>query len=266
MTNSDTLVVYFFVVATVGLVISVICVKVPRVRLFAAKLYKIYAEYTPVIYLSEDRLTPVSRRRLALVARKTLVVDMDETLITSWSTRHGRRRRKMPTVPHDFEFYLPETRSVHLVYKRPYVDQFLDHVSKWYDLTVYTAGAECYASPILDFLDRGRGILKKRLYRDNCLDVAGLRAKYVSLVSPNLSSVLLLDDSCVECSFNAGNSVHIKSFRVGKRDQALLDLLPFLDALRFTRDVRSVLQRCTRFDCLTTNLLSVTERRSSSAS
>jgi len=154
---------------------------------------------------------------------------------------------------------LPEYGATVFVYKRPYLDHFLDRVSKWYDLTVFTAGVEAYASPILDFLDRGRGILTKRLYRHDCIDVFGLRAKYVTLASPDLSNVLLLDNSSTECSFNAGNSIHIKSYQIGSRDEALIDLLPFLDALRFTKDVRSVLQRCTRFEGLTTFLESVTQ-------
>ncbi|KAH8350018.1 hypothetical protein KR084_011509, partial [Drosophila pseudotakahashii] len=242
----------FFGLATVGLLMGMICVVVPRLRLFLVKIYKIYAEYTPIIYPKNDRLTHVSKRRLSLVAKKTLVLDMDETLITSWMKKRGKRAKNRPSIPHDFKFYLPEHGATVFVYKRPYLDHFLDRVSKWYDLTVFTAGAEVYASPILDFLDRGRGILKKRLYRQDCIDVYGLRAKYVSLASPDLSNVFLLDNSSTECSFNAGNCIHIKSYRIGSRDEALINLLPFLDALRFTKDVRSILQRCTRFECLTT--------------
>uniref|UniRef100_A0A6P4EDY3 Mitochondrial import inner membrane translocase subunit TIM50 n=1 Tax=Drosophila rhopaloa TaxID=1041015 RepID=A0A6P4EDY3_DRORH len=219
--KSDSFMIYLFGVATLGLVMSMICAMVPRLRLCLGKIYQIYAEYTPVIYLSEDRLTPVSKSRLSLVDKKTLVIDMDETMITT--------RRK-------------------------------DRVSKWYDLTIFTAGIEIYASPILDFLDRGKGILNRRLYRHDCIDILGLRAKYVSLASTDLSNVLLLDNSRTECSFNAGNAVHIKSYRIDSRDQALINLLPFLDALRFTKDVRSILQRCTRFECLTTLLESVTQK------
>nr|XP_016926312.1 CTD nuclear envelope phosphatase 1 homolog [Drosophila suzukii] len=257
--KSESLLVYFFGVATMGLVMSMICVVVPQVRLYLAKIYKVYADYTPIIYPSDDQLTPVSKSRLNLVGKKTLVLDMDETLMTSWMKKHGKEPKNRPTIPHDFKFYLPEYGATVFVYKRPYLDHFLDRVSKWYDLTVFTAGVEAYASPILDFLDRGRGILTKRLYRHDCIDVFGLRAKYVTLASPDLSNVLLLDNSSTECSFNAGNSIHIKSYQIGSRDEALIDLLPFLDALRFTKDVRSVLQRCTRFEGLTTFLESVTQ-------
>jgi len=82
-----------------GLVMSMICVVVPQVRLYLAKIYKIYADYTPIIYPSDDQLTPVSRRRLNLVGKKTLVLDMDETLMTSWMKKHGKDPKNRPTMP-----------------------------------------------------------------------------------------------------------------------------------------------------------------------
>ncbi|KAH8367260.1 hypothetical protein KR200_001153, partial [Drosophila serrata] len=214
------------------------------------------AEYTPIGYMIDDSLTPVSRRRLQRVAKKTLVLDMDETLITAWIQRQDKRRQSPPNVPHDFKFVLSDSKykGKVYVYKRPHVDHFLNCVSRWYDLVVFTCGTEHYAAPILDFLDNGRGILTKRFYRHNTIDVAGLKAKYISLCSPDMANVLLLDNSNTECSFNVGNCIPIPSYKIGKKDEALLDLLPFLDALRFTRDVRSVLGKCTRFECLTTLL------------
>lgn len=243
-----------------------ICLFVPGLgrflKLTAARIYKVYAEYSPIRYLSDDCLTPVSRRCLQLVAKKTLVLDMDETLITSWIQGQYRRRQSPPDVPHDFEFILSDPRfngSRVYVYKRPHVDYFLDCVSRWYDLVVFTCGTEEYASPILDFLDAGRGILAKRLYRHHTIDIAGLRAKYISVYSADMANIMLLDNSKVECSFNAGNCIPISSYKIGRRDDALIKILPFLDALRFTRDVRSVLGKCTRFQCLTTLLESVTK-------
>ena len=41
----------------------------------------------------------------------------------------------------------------------------------------------------------------------------------------------------------ADNAIPIKSWFSDPHDTALLDLLPLLDALRFTNDVRSVLSR-----------------------
>lgn len=213
--------------------------------------------YTPITYLNEDFLTPVSRRRLSMVKRKTLVLDMDETLIQSQIVYHGRRCRTPPAMPvgYDHSFYLPQCDATVYVYKRPHVDFFLDRVSKWYNLVVYTAARELYASKVLDFLDAGRNILNRRLFRQDCINIWGMRAKFVSQCSEDMANVLLLDDSHMENSFNVGNAVHIKPYFRGSQDSELLSMLPVLDALRFTKDVRSILGRNTRYNCLTTDLL-----------
>lgn len=38
-------------------------------------------------------------------------------------------------------------------------------VSQWYDLVVFTASMEVYGSAVADKLDRNKGILKRRYYR-----------------------------------------------------------------------------------------------------
>lgn len=191
-----------------------------------------------------------------MVKRKTLVLDMDETLIQSQIVYHGRHHRAPPAVPvgYDHTFHIPQCNATVYVYKRPHVDFFLDRVSQWYNLVVYTAAREIYASKVLDYLDAGRKILKRRLYRQDCIDIWGLRAKYVSMCSEDMANVLLLDDSHMENSFNVGNALHINPYFKGSQDSELLCMLPVLDALRFTRDVRSILGRTTRYDCLTTDL------------
>lgn len=43
------------------------------------------------------------------------------------------------------------------VYKRPYLDRFLDAVCEWYDVIVFTAGEKPYADAVLNVIDpKGR--------------------------------------------------------------------------------------------------------------
>lgn len=51
------------------------------------------------------------------------------------------------------------------VHKRPHVDFFLEVVSQWYELVVFTASMEIYGSAVADKLDNNKGILKRRYYR-----------------------------------------------------------------------------------------------------
>ena len=51
------------------------------------------------------------------------------------------------------------------VYKRPHVDYFLNVVSQWYDLVVFTASMEIYGAAVADKLDNNKGMLNRRYYR-----------------------------------------------------------------------------------------------------
>jgi CTD nuclear envelope phosphatase 1 len=81
------------------------------------------------------------------------------------------------------------------VHLRPHVDFFLTVVSQWYDLVVYTASMEVYGSAVADKLDRGRGLLKRRYFRQHCtIDYSGY-TKDLSAIDPNLTSIFILDNS-----------------------------------------------------------------------
>ncbi|KAJ3256339.1 Nuclear envelope morphology protein 1 [Boothiomyces macroporosus] len=65
--------------------------------------------------------------------------------------------------------------------------------------------------------------------------------KDLQLVEQDLSKVILIDNAPFCFGINPDNGVPINTWINDTKDECLLDLLPFLDALRFTEDVRSVL-------------------------
>lgn len=69
----------------------------------------------------------------------------------------------------------------------------------------------------------------------------GTYVKNMSLVNPDLSQTVLVDNSPISYALHQENAVPIDSWVSDERDERLLDLLPFLDALRVVEDVRSVL-------------------------
>lgn len=190
-------------------------------------------------------LSPLSRHRLDLVSRKTLVLDLDETLIHSHHDGNTRPSTEKPSTPPDF------TLSVHIdghpvrfcVHKRPHVDFFLNVISNWYDLVVFTASMEIYGSAVADKLDNNRGILTRRFFRQHCELVHGSYTKNLSAVDLDMSKVFILDNSPAAYRAYPNNAIPIKSWFSDSQDTALLNLLPVLDALRFCADVRSVLRR-----------------------
>uniref|UniRef100_A0A3B3R9Q0 protein-serine/threonine phosphatase n=1 Tax=Paramormyrops kingsleyae TaxID=1676925 RepID=A0A3B3R9Q0_9TELE len=178
------------------------------------------------------------------VKRKVLVLDLDETLIHSHHDGVLRPSVRPGTPP---DFILKVVIDKHpvrfFVHKRPHVDFFLEVVSQWYELVVFTASMEIYGSAVADRLDNNRSILKRRYYRQHCTLDLGSYIKDLSVVHSDLSSIVILDNSPGAYRGHPDNAIPIKSWFSDPSDTALLNLLPMLDALRFTADVRSVLSR-----------------------
>jgi Dullard-like phosphatase family protein len=166
--------------------------------------------------------------------RKTLILDLDETLVHSTiqpvSHHHILVEVVIDTMPCTF-----------YVIKRPHVDAFLKKVAEWYDVVIFTASMRQYADPLIDQLDT-KGIVKGRLFRESCLNKDGNFIKDLSLIKQDLSSTIIIDNSPIAYSHNKENAVPIDNWMGDNpRDESLLNLLPFLNALRFTSDVRSIL-------------------------
>ncbi|CAF3710572.1 unnamed protein product [Rotaria socialis] len=188
-------------------------------------------------------LQPLSLHRLHFLPRKILVLDLDETLIHSHHDGLIRAVTGKPVGPPDF--IIPVEIEKHpvrfFVYKRPHVDYFLEIVSKWYELVVFTASMEIYGAAVTDKLDNNRNILSRRFFRQHCTLESGTYSKDLCVVNNDLSRIFILDNSPVAYRSYLFNAIPIKSWFFDPTDTCLLSLLPFLDALRFCRDVRSVL-------------------------
>ncbi|KAL3076014.1 hypothetical protein niasHT_037026 [Heterodera trifolii] len=189
-------------------------------------------------------LSPLTSQRLSVVRRKIMVLDLDETLIHSHHDGLLRQTVK-PGTPPDFVLRVvidnqPVRFFVHL---RPHVEFFLSIVSQWFDLVVFTASMEIYGSSVADRLDKGRGILQRRYFRQHCTQDYNGYTKDLSAVHADLSSIFILDNSPAAYRNYTQNAIPIKSWFSDPSDTCLLNILPFLDALRFCADVRSILGR-----------------------
>jgi CTD nuclear envelope phosphatase 1 len=112
-------------------------------------------QYTTLRYPSyTENLSELELERLASVKRKTLVLDLDETLIHSQHDGMGRQTVARPGVPADFTLnvVIDNHPVSFFVHKRPHVDYFLETVSKWFDLVVFTASMEVYGKGLLFYL------------------------------------------------------------------------------------------------------------------
>lgn len=207
---------------------------------------RVIQQYTTLRY--PNRYTPLEAsevQKISSVRRKTLVLDLDETLIHSQHDGLGRNGPVRSNKPADFVLNVViDAHPVSFyVYKRPHVDFFLQTVAQWYDLVVFTASMEVYGKAVCDHLDPSKVTFKRRYYRQDCRMEYHSYTKDLNTVNNDLSSVFILDNSPGAYRHYVENAVPIKSWFSDPHDTCLLNLLPMLDALRFTNDVRSVLSR-----------------------
>ncbi|KAJ2807193.1 Nuclear envelope morphology protein 1, partial [Coemansia furcata] len=167
--------------------------------------------------------------------RKILVLDLDETLIHS--SPQGSYRAH-----HRIEVVIDKVACLYYVYKRPHVDYFLRRVSEWYKVVIFTASLAEYADPVIDLLDSQNKLIEGRYFRESCVPHDSSYAKDLAAIDPDLSQIVLVDNSPLSYFINPTNGIPIQPWvNSDPKDEALLDLLPLLDALRFTDDVRSIL-------------------------
>jgi CTD nuclear envelope phosphatase 1 len=166
--------------------------------------------------------------------RKTLILDLDETLVHSTIK---------PVTHHHLtvDVLIDGMTCTFYVIKRPHVDLFLQKVAEWFDLVIFTASMQQYADPLIDQLDIHK-LVKGRLFRESCLAKEGNFVKDLGLIGQDLSSTIIVDNSPIAYSHNKENALPIENWMGDNpQDDALLNLLPFLNGLRFTSDVRSIL-------------------------
>ncbi|KDN71835.1 putative dullard-like phosphatase domain-containing protein [Colletotrichum sublineola] len=200
--------------------------------------------------------------------QKTLILDLDETLIHSMS-KGGRMSTGHMVEVRLNQTYVgaggqtsigPQHPILYWVNKRPHCDDFLRRVRnrrkmskgyrsanvcvqvcKWYNLVVFTASVQEYADPVIDWLEAERKFFSARYYRQHCTFRQGAFIKDLSSVEPDLSKVMILDNSPLSYMFHQDNAIPIQGWINDPTDNDLLHLVPLLEGLQYVSDVRALL-------------------------
>jgi len=191
---------------------------------------------TDVRSLESTSSSPTKNRQVVPVnqKRKTLILDLDETLVHSTIKPVSHHHMTVDVL-------IDGVNCTFYVIKRPHVDHFLKKVAEWFDVIIFTASMQQYADPLINQLDTKR-VVKSRLFRESCLQKDGNFIKDLSLIGMDLPSTVIIDNSPVAYSNNKDSALPIDNWMGDNpADESLLNLLPFLNALRFTSDVRSIL-------------------------
>lgn len=89
-------------------------------------------------------------QRHDLKGRKTLVLDLDETLVhSSFKAPTGREAPADIVLPVDIEGRICNV----YILVRPGCVKFLNEMSKYYEVVIFTASLSKYADPLMDIID-----------------------------------------------------------------------------------------------------------------
>ncbi|XP_071694229.1 mitochondrial import inner membrane translocase subunit TIM50-like [Rutidosis leptorrhynchoides] len=150
----------------------------------------------------------------------TLVLDLNETLLYSdWKRDRGWR-----------------------TFKRPGVDDFLEHLAQFYEIIVYSDQQPMYVDPIVERLD-AKHCIRYRLSRSATKYQDGKHYRDLSKLNRDPSRVLYISGNALESCLQKENCVPLKPWKCEADDTTLVDLIPFLEYVARNRpaDIRPVL-------------------------
>lgn len=175
---------------------------------------------------------------------KTLVLDLDETLV------HCDEDLSLP-----YELKIPIKFTGGEIVEcgvtiRPFAKEFLEIMSKHYEIVIFTASHACYANIILNLLDPKNKFITYRMFRDSCIETEeGIFIKDLRVfANRSLNELLLVDNAFYSFGFQVDNGVPIVPFFRDKSDVELQELHDFLLTIKNEPDVKDAIRTYFRND------------------
>ncbi|KRX03187.1 HAD-like domain [Pseudocohnilembus persalinus] len=181
-------------------------------------------KYEPIENLEEAGVVIKELPELQDKNRKTIVFDLDETLIHCVDNYDQESDATVQITIPDGETYGAEISI------RPFAIEILQELSKDFEIIIFTASHECYASKVIELLDPEKKYISHQLYRENCLaldndmNLKDLRV----LKNRNLKNLILVDNAAYSFGNQLENGIPIIPYYENKNDQELRFLKDFL--------------------------------------
>ena len=164
----------------------------------------------------------------------TLVLDIDETII------------------HYFFTYING-----MFFVRPYVFEFLNEISKYYEIVTFTAGTKDYADNILNLVDANDNLIKYRLYRHHTTIMGCNVFKDLMRLGRDINKIIIIDNLKDNFKLQPNNGLFIKTWTSDINDNQLYDLEKILKdiALYEVEDVRPIIEKINDYIKISRNMI-----------
>ncbi|XP_068029840.1 CTD small phosphatase-like protein 2-A [Anomalospiza imberbis] len=189
---------------------------------------------------SPGALTPArdGPRKVRRQLQHTLVLELDGTLLYSSLLARGQKDATA-TFTMDFQ---ASSYKVH-VKLRPHVQEFLESLSKTYEIFIYSTAKKDYAKKLLEVLDPKKKLIRHCLSQSDCVCSQGCYWKDLTCLGRDLAKVVALDHTMQGFPAQAANWILVPPWSGDPQDEELLRLVPVLGQLGQAEDVRPEIQR-----------------------
>lgn len=198
-------------------------------------------EFDPFLFIKNlPALTPEQINRQPCIPKKvsdkiSLALDLDETLVHC-SVQPIEKAELTFNVSFNGTDYEVFVRT------RPNLHTFLEQVSQWFEVIVFTASQKVYADKLLNILDPKRKYIHHRVFRDSCVCIDGNYLKDLHILGRDLKTTAIVDNSVQAFGFQLDNGIPIESWFDDEQDNELLNLIPFLRTMKDCDDVRPLIR------------------------
>jgi Dullard-like phosphatase family protein len=167
--------------------------------------------------------------------KKILALDLDETLIYSVPFI-----KKVSIKTYSVCY---KNGDIVRIAFRPYLDEFLTSIRKFYRIVIFTSSDRKYAEPRIRMIDPKKEIFSWELYRSHCVSMKDkFYMKNLSILG-DLSSIILVDNLMTSFSLQMDNGICIQEFKGEANDTELQWLMPYLISISSAPDVRTELNK-----------------------
>ena len=179
----------------------------------------VYLRYNSIFYT----INPPYIKTPLINKQYTLVLDLDETLV-NFKIKSGR------------EGY---------VRLRPFLFGFLEEVSQYYELIIFTSATEAYANSVIEAIEQEKKYFDFIFYRQHTIIIGNEFVKDLTRIGRPLNSTIIVDNMPQNFRFQKENGICVKPFwGQDSNDKTLYNLIPILiDIAKMGGDVRISLSK-----------------------